>query len=274
MSDSEESKLVAGYGTHTLNDAEGARLWRAAAADQAVFDAIMQEQDMRDLLDDFECRKRVLDSLRRESAAAGWLSRFAFAPPTRWAFAGALAATAIIVITLRFGQEARPEEYTVALSAGPTISMRDISIQRRSATDNTADPVLALPPQRAIETEFGINKGGPRPTYRPGEAMRMGFTVRKGANVVVVETRADGSEVQLFPNFYISSPRVTANQQVLIPPAGQGDMQVEGTAGPRRVRVLVTPPDVDPLKLDRSGMSALAGRVTVLEREYLVQAEK
>jgi hypothetical protein len=272
MSDSEDPKLVAGYGTNTLNDAETARLWHAAAEDQSVFDAIMQEQDMRDLLDDYVCRKRVLDSLRRDRA--GWLARFTFVRPSAWAFAGAMAATVLIVATLRYGKVERPEEYTVALSAGPSISMRDLGIQRRSTADNAADPVLALPPQHAIDVDFGINKGGARPVYRPGEPMRMGFKVKTGANVVVVETRADGSEVQLFPNFYISSPRVPANQQVLIPPAGQGDMQVEGTAGPRRVRVLVTPPDVDPLKLDRSGMSALAGRVTVMEREYLVQPEK
>jgi len=274
MSDSEDAKLVAGYGTNTLNDAETARLWRAAAADQSVFDDIMQEQDTRDLLDDFTCRKRVLDALRRQSATPAWLARFTFVRPSAWAFAGAMAATVLILFTLRFGHEQRPEDYTVALSAGPSISMRDLVIQRRSASDNTADPVLALPPQRSIDVEFGLNKGGTRPVYRPGEAMRMGFKVRTDANVVLVETRADGSEVQLFPNFYISSSRVQANQQVLIPPAGQGDMQVEGPPGPRRVRILVTPPEVDPLKLDRSGMSALAGRVTVMEREYFVQAEK
>jgi hypothetical protein len=273
MKDPEAAKLVAGYATSTLSEAEEKRLMRAAAEDQELFDALADEHDLRDVLDDYQLRRRVLRGIAEANPHGNFLARFLALRPMRYALAGALAMAAFVAVALRFQtrQETPSANYPVALTAGiGTIRMEDVQTSRRSASDAAGDPLSALPPQQAIGASFGLNKTGGQPVYRPGEAMRIGFEVKTPANVVVMETRPDGSTVQLFPNRYISSPSVRAGQQILIPPAGQGDMETDGPLGTRRLRMIAAPSNVDLLGMDLTRMGALAGKVTVIEQGYTV----
>lgn len=278
MTDPDVAKLIAGYATRTLTAEEEQRLLLAAAEDQSIFDAIADEEDLRTVLDDFPLRQRVLRTIAEKEPHASVLASFLRFRPMRYALAGAMAAAAVIGISLRY-QKGEPvpsgSTYTVPMTAGfAPISMRDIETMRRAATDANADPLSALPPQIAIPVELGFSKEGAMPVFAPGESMRMGFESKAEANVVVIETRADGSTLQLFPNRYISSERVPANQQVLIPPAGQGDMQADGPAGVRRVRLIAAPVDIDLLTVDLAHTAELSGKVSVVDREYSVGAAK
>ena len=55
--------LLGGYATGTLTDDERARLFAAALDDQALFDALAEEQPLKDLLDDPESRGYLLAEL-------------------------------------------------------------------------------------------------------------------------------------------------------------------------------------------------------------------
>ncbi len=57
--------LLTGYATGTLTDAERERLFAAALDDQALFDALAEEQSLKDLLDDPEARGYLLAELDR-----------------------------------------------------------------------------------------------------------------------------------------------------------------------------------------------------------------
>ena len=280
MKDPETAKLLAGYATRTLTSEEEKRLFRAAAEDQELFNELADEEDIREVLDDFPLRQRVTRLVAEKNAPQPVLKRLFSFGPWHYAFAGATMAALVFAVAVRyeFGTTTEPGTagYQVPLSAGlaPVIPMREIEILRRSAGDSSADPLSALPPQDAIGASLGLNKDGNRPVYSVGEPMRVGFQVAKESSVVVIETRADGSTVQLFPNRYMSSATVQAGQQILVPPAGQGDMETDGPAGPRRIRLIAAPADVDLLKMDLAHTAALAGKVSVVEREYVVGAAK
>jgi hypothetical protein len=281
VKDPETAKLLAGYATRTLTADEEKRLFRAAAEDQELFDELADEEDLREVLDDFPLRQRVSRLVAERTEPVPALKRLFSFTPWHYAFAGAAVAALVFAVAVRyeFGNPGTAEPgapgYQVPLSAGLTvIPMREIEILRRSAGDSNADPLSALPPQDAIGASLGLNKDGNRPVYSLGEPMRVGFQVGKESNVVVIETRADGSTVQLFPNRYMSSAAVSAGQQILVPPAGQGDMEADGPKGPRRIRLIAAPTDVDLLKMDLAHTGALAGKVSVVEREYVVGAAK
>ena len=278
MKDPETAKLLAGYATRTLTADEEKRLFRAAAEDQELFDELADEEDIREVLDDFPLRQRVTRLVAERTEPEPVLKRLFSFTPWHYAFAGATVAALVFAVAVRYEfstTEPGAAGYQVPLSAGlSVIPMREIEILRRSAGDSSADPLSALPPQDAIGASLGLNKDGNRPVYTVGEPMRVGFQVGKESNVVVIETRADGSTVQLFPNRYMSSATVAAGQQILVPPAGQGDMEADGPVGPRRIRLIAAPADVDLLKMDLAHTSALAGKVSVVEREYVVGAAK
>lgn len=63
-------QLLGGYATGTLTAAERARLFAAALEDQALFDALAEEQPVKDLLDDPESRGYLLAELDRLNDAA------------------------------------------------------------------------------------------------------------------------------------------------------------------------------------------------------------
>ena len=78
--------LLGGYATGTLTDDERERLFAAALDDQALFDALAEEQPLKDLLDDPESRGYLLAELDQPAQAdtpvvAARMSKMARAAP-------------------------------------------------------------------------------------------------------------------------------------------------------------------------------------------------
>lgn len=99
MKRDEVEKLLGGYATNSLTDSEREQLFVAALADQVLFDALANEQPLRELLDDPIARARLLRSLgpARESAPAGfsiWRRKSA------WVLAGSFVAAALVVVVV------------------------------------------------------------------------------------------------------------------------------------------------------------------------------
>ncbi len=101
MSEHELDKLLGGFAADTLTTEEKQTLYAAALQDQQLFNAIADEQALKELLADPVVRRRLLASLQQKSTsgAGGSLSRLDwFRRPAGLAFAGGLAATALAVV--------------------------------------------------------------------------------------------------------------------------------------------------------------------------------
>src|ERR1017187_64392 len=102
MSREEIQKLLGGYATDTLSEAERRALFEAAIEDQELFDALAKEQALRDVLHDPSARQQLIEALgpAREPVAARawrWLRQ-----PAALAMAGGMAALLIVAgIVLR-----------------------------------------------------------------------------------------------------------------------------------------------------------------------------
>ncbi len=115
MNPRELEKLLGGYAAGTLTDAEQQALCEAALHDQALFDALVREQPLRDLLRDPASRERLLAALDPPPRRA-WLWR---------PVAAALAMAAIGVVAVSIARRPRPVLVSRAVQpAVPAVSAR------------------------------------------------------------------------------------------------------------------------------------------------------
>lgn len=87
MTPEDARKLLGGYATGSITEAERKALFEAALVDQELFDELAGEQVLKEVLDEPGARQRLLVALERPRHRA-WL----------WGWAGASAAVAIAVV--------------------------------------------------------------------------------------------------------------------------------------------------------------------------------
>ncbi len=115
MRSEETERLLGGYATGSLTESERRVLFEAALEDQQVFDALQDEEALRDLLADGESRTAVERALRLpvpEKLGARW-----FARPWVWGWAVGLAASCVLAIVLL-----RPEKREIASVSIPPMA--------------------------------------------------------------------------------------------------------------------------------------------------------
>src|SRR5688572_14239494 len=115
----EVEKLIGGYATGTLTEAEQQALFSEALGNQALFDALADEEALRDLLADPVARRQLLGTLTPEQKQASVLARFSawfFRPMTMTLAAGAAAAGLAVLIVPRLTESPKVEH--VAMSRG------------------------------------------------------------------------------------------------------------------------------------------------------------
>lgn len=138
MSREEIQKLLGGYATGTLSEAERRALFEAALEDQELFDALAKEEALREVLEDPTARRQLIAALGPER---GWWNRMR--RPLALALAGGLAAVLIVggLVLRNSRQVARPEAM-VADAIAP---------QPRAALPRAMEPLAATPRQnRAV----------------------------------------------------------------------------------------------------------------------------
>src|ERR1700687_806372 len=112
MTNEEIRKLLGGYATNTLTDAERKVLFEAALDDQELFNAIQEEQALKDLLSDPISREQVRQALEKPAPAkraTAWWSQW-------WAWgsaASAVVAAILIVAVIRLNPP-KPQTKEVA----------------------------------------------------------------------------------------------------------------------------------------------------------------
>jgi hypothetical protein len=145
MPDSNLEGLLGGYATGTLTEEERRALYQAALRDQMLFNALADEQALKELLDDPESRQRLLRALEpvvihgREAAAfPAWPPREAtgWRRHPMWAWAGGLAAAVIAGIVVWYQWQ--------PIGVAPSEPM--MTADGRSAGEGKAEPA---PVQRA-----------------------------------------------------------------------------------------------------------------------------
>jgi hypothetical protein len=135
MSNEQARKLLGGYATNSLTEAERKALFEAALDDQELFDALQQEEALKELLADPVSRNRVQQALAQAPASgAAWWSR-------GWVWgglAGAVAAAVMIVAVIRSNE---PLKEMARVQQAPQMSARDST----TAIPTPAEPRSKLP---------------------------------------------------------------------------------------------------------------------------------
>ncbi len=299
MNPRDERLLLGGYPTNTLTRDEREALMLAASQDDELFAALVEADDLREALSDDAFRHELIRNLRvaspeTEQSLWGRLRHFVsralgarggvgdpaagWQPAPRWRFgwpavaSAALAIVAIVLIRIgtisetspvariALGPGTIPALHAAGILEGPSPSESRLESQSRQAppADGKGSATLAL------------DRSGAIPEYRIGDRLRIGFSVASPANALLIEERPDGSTVRLFPNRFTSSPGVAKGVTTLVPPAGQGDFEVEGPAGRRTLRLLIFPASVDPLASELDWESVRA-QARVVERPYEIR---
>jgi hypothetical protein len=107
-------KLIGGYATGTLSEAERNALFAEALNNQTLFDALANEEALRELLADPVARRQLLATLEKKPESA--LQRFSawfFRPLTMGVAAGVAAAGLAVVIVPKVMDRQRAEEVAV-----------------------------------------------------------------------------------------------------------------------------------------------------------------
>jgi hypothetical protein len=107
MNQEDIRKLLGGYATGTLTDAERKALFAAALDDQELFDELGRDQALKELLEVPGARTRLAAALTPPAAVTAWWKK-----PLPWALAGTLAAGLLVVFVLE--RTPRPTEIAVA----------------------------------------------------------------------------------------------------------------------------------------------------------------
>lgn len=108
MTPEDARKLIGGYATGNLADEERKALFAAALSEQELFDELVKEQGLKELLDDPGARQRLLDQLRpAPQRNLAW----------RWVAAGSLALATVIIAVVMMRVPEKPRTSPVQMAA-------------------------------------------------------------------------------------------------------------------------------------------------------------
>lgn len=181
MPDHDLEKLLGGFAAETLTAEEKEQLYRTALHDQALFNALANEQALKELLTDPTVRRRLLQILQEASSpdhrATPWLDWLRRPAGLAWAGGLAGAVLAVVLGTNLYQESLRQEaQLTVKEEARPSVSSSPIPASTQSATAPANEPSTtsqqksrsSLPPLREGLTDKSPSKAPPSGT-RPNE---------------------------------------------------------------------------------------------------------
>ncbi len=145
---SEWEKILGGYATGTLTEAEHASLMQAALRDQALFETLLDEDALRETLADPATRAALLRALEPAAPARAW-----WRYPWPWAGLGAAAAALALLFIVRPLDEPKP-----------------VQVARNRPVAAAPEPVPAvIPTPRELRLSEPETKAGPPASARQAE---------------------------------------------------------------------------------------------------------
>jgi hypothetical protein len=277
MKADDNRSLIARHLLGGLKPEETETLMQRALEDPALFEELLSIEDVRNAFQDPAFRARVQADLRarvgeRKPSWTEWFMRGRVL--TAGITGAALVAILLAIVFLQPDRETGMANLRIELGEGPEPGMRAATLSSpRPEEPGRLDLPPGAPRPPASQASLAFDRQSEVPVYRPGDQMRMGFQLSSNAAAIVVEELPDGSSQRLFPNRFQSSPEVTANTLILIPPAGQGPLTIEGAPGARTVRLMIFPAGTDPLDF-RVPWETTRQAAQVVTRQYRVAAQR
>jgi len=250
--------LLAGYATDSLGEAERRELLRAALDDQALFDELVEEDGLRELLQDPAARQEVLAVLEEPT---GWERlRAWFERPATLLDLGAVAAIVLLALAGYASLAVRP-----APSARTPAAARPMGV---SLSPQHVAWLLQLPEQQVVPAGIEIT-GRPDAVFAPGEPLHLRISLRAPARVALLEERIGGFGTQAWPGL--------GQALALIPPPTAGGPAIHQVSletppgeGMHRLRLVVAPADLDLGALAPKALQGVASRLTLVDVRYQV----
>lgn len=195
MSPDEIRKLLGGYATGTLTDAERKALLTAALDDQELFDELGREQSLKELLESPGARPRLVAALTPPAAAPAWWKK-----PLPWALAGTLAVGLLVVVLQHAPHPVEVAESKVAPQLETRAKVDQTSVTPpaldREATAARSKPLAAPVPLRkqtaepsdSLRRDYASNRvaeaappPAPQPVAAPEQALKKEENVKTDA---------------------------------------------------------------------------------------------
>ena len=175
MPDHDLEKLLGGFAADMLTAEEKQQLYRAALGNQDLFNALADEQALKELLADPIVRRRLLQALhttQAESAigAASWFDWFRHPAGLAWAGGLAGAVLAVVLGTRVYQESLRQEALSIAKEeARPPLPSSPVPAPTQPATPLTNAPPTtseqksrsSLPPRREASTDKTSSQATP-----------------------------------------------------------------------------------------------------------------
>ena len=249
--------LLAGYATDSLAVAERSELLRAALDDQALFDALVEEEGLRELLSDPAARQEVLAVLDEPT---GWERvRAWFWRPATLLDLGAVASLAVAALV------------GFALLMSPTLLRQRSSAAHpmgASLSPSQLTSLLALPESPLVPAGLEV-VGRADAAFAPGETVELRVSLRAPARVALLSAPASGPPAQAWPGLGQPPalvPAPDAGGPAILPVIVEAPLAL----GTHRLRLVVAPADLDLGSLAPEALAAAASRLTLVDLRYQV----
>jgi hypothetical protein len=244
MSKDEARKLLGGYATGSLTDAERTALFQAALEDQELFDELAGEQVLKEVLDEPGARQRLITALEPPWRHRAWL----------WATAAATLVIAVVIGSVVSQRTPAPPQQIAQVLKSP------------EPVNAPAAPLVAEPPPVR-------RKVAPAPSPAPPAEPKKEENAAVADQLQQAKPQAAVGAIREFaalraPSVFAFNYAVRADGFLLIVPAAPGFLSVTAndaiifpsgavSAGtPVRVPI---PPDAPSLVIAFSGMPGITG---------------
>jgi hypothetical protein len=252
-------RLVGGYATDSLTDAERRELLQSALDDQQLFDTLAEEEGLRELLADPEARQHVLAQLEqpgRWERWRAWLQR----PATVADLFTVAAALVVAVVAQQAYRATRPDPATPAATRPASRALDQAALDRLAALTPNAS---GSPAELALEA----HPAGAPTRVRPGEALAIRVTVKAPARVLLLEVRPDGRVAQAWPPSG-EAPTVLVTPGSATPVVRRLRVLSSHLPGTSRLRLVVAPVDNDLAALSPVDLERAAAHLTLLDLTF------
>jgi hypothetical protein len=254
----EAKHLVAGYATDSLDEAERRELLRAALDDQALFDTLVEEDGLRELLQDPAARQEVLAALEEPR---GWERVLAwFERPATLLDLGAIATLVFVALAgyALLGVRPTPSTSTPAAARpmGVALSPQHIAW------------LFELPEQQVALAGLEIAMR-PDTVLAPGEPLHLRVSLRAPARVALLEQQGDRPGNQAWPGLG-QPPALVPRPSSGGPAIHELSLETPAEAGSHRLRLVVAPAELDLGALAPESLPGVAHQLTIVDLRYQV----
>jgi hypothetical protein len=277
-------KLLGGYAANTLTESERTSLYEAALEDQDLFNALHNEDQLRELLADPVTREQVRQALEPAPRRAFWTQPWLIGV----ASVGVAGIIAIIIVTshrepvatsvpTQMAQsriepklEATKPEAPKPAPAVPTperqraarlvarsdeLAARSTELGARPAPGLALADVASAPLYQGPLVRYSVLRGGPA-----GDAVRIEVVSQRAGSLALYRIDAAGQWQRVFPATGPGLP-IAANTSYQIP-----DDPIAIRAGQEKLRLVITPATVSRLGGQLAAGALAAPRAKALEQ--------